>query len=170
MRSEIGKECRKLFRKVMAAEFSQYQEDKTQVLPQGWYVWTHRHPSGVWFHIMLVIHPTLDQFTTEVAWGFNGRLPGHKMVRDSMHEIFQEPLGQRSASFWSRTDHWWLLVLRPEEHERVILYKEDPVDECLPLIAPAVADAARKLKEHWVPAAEKIARLHGRLPGQGGGT
>ena len=152
---------------MMRREFPEYIEDKSQIVPQGRYVWSCKHTSGVWFHILFVIHPTLDQFTTEVAWGFNGRLPGHKMVRDSMHQIFQDPLGFRSASFWSRTDHWWLLVLRPEEHERVLLYKDDPVEQCLPLVAPAVADAARKLKEHWVPATERIMQLHGKPPEQG---
>ena len=48
-----------------------------------------------------------------------------------------------SYLIWSGKDHGWLLVLRPGEHERVILYRDDPVEQCLPLVAPAVWDAEK---------------------------
>jgi hypothetical protein len=162
MRSELGKECRKLFRQMMSAEFPDYQEDKKQVVPQGRYVWTRQHPSGIWFHILLIIHHSQDMFTTEVGWGFDGRLPGHKLLRNEMHEIFQRPVSFRSSVFWSRKDDWWILVLRPEEHERAILYQSDSIEQCLPLVAPAVADAARKLREYVLPAFQKIVQMHGK--------
>jgi len=53
------------------------------------------------------------------------------------------------------------VVLRPEEFERAYHYEDDPIEECLPLIAPAVHDAANKLKEYLMPAFEKIVRQHG---------
>ncbi len=37
MRSALGKECRKLFRKLMAVEFPEYREDKGQIVPPGCY-------------------------------------------------------------------------------------------------------------------------------------
>jgi hypothetical protein len=101
-------------------------------------------------------------FTTEVAWDLDGKLPRMRLVRDEMHEIFQQPVLFRSSSFWNRKDYWWLLVLRPEEHERVILYKDDPIEQCLPLVAPAVADAAQKIKDYVLPAFHKILQMHGK--------
>jgi hypothetical protein len=164
MRSELGKELRKLFRKMMTTEFPEYREDKGQTIPQGTYVWTHRHTSGIWLHILFAIHPMFDKFTIESAWGFDGKLP--PVSYDGSDGIFDRPVWFRINFSWSGKDYWWLLVLRPEEHERFLLYKDDPIDQCLPLVAPAVADAARKLKEHWVPATDKIVQLHGKQADQ----
>jgi hypothetical protein len=161
MRSELGKECRKLFRKLMSSQFPEYQEDKGQIVPQGRYVWTRQHSSGIWFHILLVIHHSHDEFTIEAAWDFNGKLPGYKLVRNEIHEIFQQPVLFRSSALWSRRDYWWPLVLRPEELETAIFYEKDPVEKCLSLVAPAVWDAGEKLKEHLIPVFEKIIQMHG---------
>jgi hypothetical protein len=117
---------------------------------------------------MLVISHMHDKFTTESAWSFDGKIPPPSY--DGANGIFGRPVSFRINFSWSGRDYWWLLVPRPKEHERVLLYKDDPVDQCLPLIAPAVADAARKLKEHWVPATDKIVQLHGKQPDQGGGS
>jgi hypothetical protein len=54
------------------------------------------------------------------------------------------------------------LVLRPEEFEKPYLYAGDPVEQCVPLVAPAVWDAGEKMKDHLSPAFEKIAQKHGR--------
>jgi hypothetical protein len=170
MRSELGNECRKHFRKMVKMEFPEFREDKGQILPPGRYVWTRQDPSGIWFHILFVLHHSKDKFTTEVGWDFDGKLTRHRLVRNEMHEIFEEPLSFRSSAFWSRIDYWWLLVLRPEEHERVILYKDDPVEQCLPLVAPAVVDAVAKIKEHVLPYFERIIQMHGKKPAQPAGS
>jgi hypothetical protein len=68
----------------------------------------------------------------------------------------------RPNFLWSGKDYWWPLVLRPEEFERVILYRDDPIEQCLPLVAPAVADAAQKLRDYVVPVFEKVVQLHGK--------
>jgi len=60
-------------------------------------------------------------------------------------------------------------VLRPEEYERALLYKDDPIEQCLPLVAPAVWEACEKLKEHLVPVFEKIIQLHRVKTKLGGG-
>jgi hypothetical protein len=77
MRSELGKECRKLFRKMMAAQFPEYHEDKGQIVPQGWYVWTYPNSTGLFFYIILVTHHSRDEFTTEGGWSFDGKLLPH---------------------------------------------------------------------------------------------
>jgi hypothetical protein len=164
MRSELSKECRKLFRKMMASEFPDYREDKGQISPPGIYVWTWQHPSGVWFHISLLIHQRDDRFTLEVAWDLDGKLPAFEIVCDEMETIFQRPLLFRIDCFWCRQDYWWKLVLRPEEYDRKGFYKDDPIEECLPLVAPAVSDAGKKLKEYIVPTFEKIIQIHGKKP------
>jgi hypothetical protein len=159
MRSELGKECRVLFRKMMVTEFSEYREDKGQIIPPGKYVWTRQHPSGIWLHVIFMIDSKRDGFTIEAAWGFDGKLP--RFSYDGADEIYQHPVSFRVNFLWNGKDYWWLLVLRPEEYERALLYKDDPIEQCLPLIAPAVWDAGEKLKNHLVPAFEKIIQMHG---------
>jgi hypothetical protein len=167
MRSELGKECRKLFRKMMATEFPKYQEDKGQIAPQGWYAWTYRHSDDLFFHILLVIHETRDQFTIEGEWGHDGKLLD---CLSDVHDILSAPSYVRVAELWSDEEYWWLLVLRPEEYDRAFTYGDDPIEECLPLVAPAVADAAKKLKEHLIPVFEKVAEKHGNGPQNKGGS
>ena len=157
MRSGLGKECRKLFRKMMATQFPEYQEDKGQIVPQDWYVWTRQNPSGVWLQIRLVIHNSRDQFTIETGWGFQGQLP--QVLYPSITDIFDKPCIFRMNRLWSGKDYWWPLVLHPEEFERAILYRDDPIEQCLPLVAPAVWDAAEKLKDHLIPVFDKIIQL-----------
>ena len=167
MRSELGKECRKLFREMMVTEFPEYREDKGQIVPHGRTVWTRQHSSGLWFHILLLIHHSWDQFTIETAWDFDGKLPG----LSSPDDVLVRPLLFRPNWLWSRKDYWWPLVLQPEEYERSRLgYIEDPIERCLPLVAPAVSDAAKKLKEHLIPVFEKIAEKHGNGTNSKGGS
>ena len=159
MRSELGKECRRLFRKMMSTQFPEYREDRGQAVPQGWYVWTHQHPSGIWLHILLVVDSTRDTFTIEAAWDLNGKLPGPFYGKPI--EVSECPILFRINFLWCGKDYWWPLVLRPAELETAILYEKDPIEKCLPLVAPAVWDAGEKLKEHLVPVFEKIIQMHG---------
>jgi hypothetical protein len=160
MRSELGKECRKLFRKMMSSQFPEYREDKGQTGPQGRYVWTRQHPSGIWFHVLLLIHHSRDQFTIEAAWDLDSKLPAP--AYGELGGILEQPFLFRPNWLWSGKDYWWLLVLRPEEYERSrFYYEEDPIERCLQLVAPAVWDASEKLKDHVVPLFEKIAQKRG---------
>lgn len=150
---------------MMAVVFPDYKEDKTQVMPQGWVAWKHQHPSGLFFWIFLVIADTRDEFTTEAGWSFDAnRPPWTSVSREEMERILSKPLAFRTCWLWSESnwDFWWKFVLRPEEYERVILYKDDPIEECLPLVAPAVWGAGEKLKEHVIPIFEKIVQRHGK--------
>jgi hypothetical protein len=54
------------------------------------------------------------------------------------------------------------LVLHPEEFENAILYYPEPIEQCLPLVAPAVWNAGEKLKEYLVPVFEQIVQKHGK--------
>ena len=168
MRSALGKECRKLFRKLMAVEFPDYKEAKGLVVPQGWYGWRYQHPSGLFFWIFLVIFDSRDEFTTEAGWSFDANKPPWTGI--SSHEakevILSKPLAFRTCRLWCN-DNWgytWKLVLRLEEYGRVLLYKDDPVEDCLPLIAPAVWEAGEKLKEHVLPVFGEIVRKQGSSP------
>jgi hypothetical protein len=161
MRSQLGKECRKLFRKLMAVEFPEYQEDKGQIVPPGWYVWTYKNSANLFFHIAFVIHHSGDEFTTEGGWSFDGKL---LPCLSNVDNFLDKPSHVRVAELWSDHDYWWPLVLRPEEFERAILYKDDPVEQCLPLVAPAVWDAGEKLNDHLVPVFEKIIQKYGMRP------
>jgi hypothetical protein len=158
MRSLLGKECRKLFSKMMDTEFQDYHQDKGQNVPQGWYVWTRRQSPNLFFHIILVIHDSSDEFTIEGSWSMEGMLPSDYAFNSD--EFFSDPKGIRLGVLWNGEDSWWPLVLRPEEFERAVLYKDDPVEQCVLLVAPAVSDAAMKLKKHLVPAFKEVARLH----------
>jgi hypothetical protein len=168
MRSLLGKECRKLFRKMMAVQFPDYKEDKTQVMPPGWYAWKHQHQSGLFFWIFLVIYNTKDEFTTEAGWSFDAIRPPWTMVGgcEELERILSKPLAFRTCRLWSQSNwgFWWKFVLRPEEYERAILYKDDPIEQCLPLVSPAVWEAGEKLKEYVVPVFEKIVQMHGKKP------
>jgi hypothetical protein len=161
MRSPLGKECRKLFRKMMAVEFSDYKEDKTQVVPHGWYVWTHQPSASLFFHIVLVIDNSRDKFTTEGGWDFDGKLlPCLCETRD----ILSRPSRVRTTELWSSKDFWWPLVLRPEEYDRsTFRYKDDPIEQCLPLVAPAVWEAGEKLKEYAIPVFKEVVQKHGSV-------
>jgi hypothetical protein len=161
MRSELGKECRKLFHKMMAAQFPGYREDKGQIVPQGWYVWTRPFSTTLYFHITLVIHHSRDEFTTEGGWDFDGKLLPHL---SRAREILSGPSHVRTGELWSGNDYWWPLVLRSAEYERALLYKDDPIEQCLPLVAPAVWDAGEKLKDHLLPVFEKVVEKHGKKP------
>jgi hypothetical protein len=165
MRSPLGKECRKLFSKMMAVEFPDFKADKTQVMPQGWYAWKHQHSSGLFLWIFLVIRDNRDEFTTEGGWGLDtNRPPWTSIGRKDMERILSKPLAFRTCWLWSESnwDFWWKFVLHPEEYERAILYKDDPVEQCQPLVAPAVWDAGEKLKDHLIPVFEKVIQKHGR--------
>ena len=164
MRSPLGKECRKLFRKMMSVEFPDYKEDKTQVMRQGMCAWRCDHPSGLFFWIFLVLHSKNDQFTTEVGWSFDTKLPPSEVIgRKEINTVLEKPIAFRNCCLWyeSNWGFWWKLVLRPEEHEHAILYRDDPIEECLPLVAPAVWDAGEKIKEHVVPLFDRIIQKHG---------
>lgn len=161
MRSQLGKEFRKLFSKLMAAEFPEYQPDKGQVVPQGWIVWTYPSPTGLFLHIALVTNHSRDEFTTEGAWSFDGKMLPRL---SSVSEALLSPAHIRVGELWAGDDYWWPLVLRPEEHARATLYRDDPIEQCLPLVAPAVADAAKKLKEHLIPLFKKVAERYGNNP------
>jgi hypothetical protein len=114
------------------------------------------------FHVELVVHHSRDEFTVEGAWSFDGKiLP----CLSSIDEVFSSPAHIRLGELWAAKDYWWRLVLRPAEYDRAIFYKDDPIEQCLPLVAPAVLDAAKKLKEHLVPVFEKVAEKHGVRPG-----
>jgi hypothetical protein len=148
----------------MKKEFPEYHEDKGQIVPAGRYVWTLRHPENIWFHILHIIHPTRDEFTVEAGWDFDGKLP--RFTNQGLDKIADAPRLFRMNFLWSGKDYWWPLVLRPEAFERALLYKDDPIEMCLPLVAPAVADAAKKLEEHLKPIFEKIAQRHGNRSAQ----
>jgi hypothetical protein len=150
MRSELGKECRKLFRKMMAVEFPEYHEDKGQIVPPGWYVWTRQHTSKLWLHILLVVHPTSDEFTTEAAWSHDGKTKGYTVQQPE--KFMSEANRVRVSRLWCGRDDWWLVFVR----------KNDPVEQCLPVVASTVWDAGEKLKEHLVPAFEQIVQKHGK--------
>jgi len=162
MRSQLGKEGRKLFRKLMAVEFPLHQEDKSQIVPPGWCTWTQAHPAKLSLHITLVIHPTRDAFIAEVGWSKTGKLTSSSS-RYTKKGMMEEPNFVRLPELWgfNGMEPWWNLVLRPEEYERAILYEDDPVEQCIPLVAPAVWDLGEKLKEHAVPVFEEIVRKHG---------
>ena len=151
MRRELANECRKLFRRMMKADFPDFQEDKGQVHPQGWYVWTHLHHSR-------------DMLTMEAAWDFDGKLPPYHGPDD----YSSGPSWLRTSFLWCRNsrgtpqDIWWTLVLRVEEFERAMLYEDDPVEQCLPLVAPAVHEARDKVKQYVLPFFEEVVRKHGQ--------
>ena len=98
------------------------------------------------FHIELVLHHSRDQFTTEAAWGFDGKLPGP--ARGS-EDYAAEPSDFRTSYLWCRDergirqDIWWPLVLRLEEYRTGWLYEDDPIEECIPLVAPAMPKPSR---------------------------
>ena len=145
---------------MMETVFPEYPEDKCQKIPIGTYVWTRQHSSGIWFHILFVIDQSRDQFTTEAAWGFDGKLP--RAEYNTGPEVIEKPQLFRPNFLWSGKDYWWPLVLRPEEYERALLYKDDPIEQCLPLVAPAVWNAGEKLKDHLMPVFEKVVEKHGK--------
>jgi hypothetical protein len=166
MRSELEKECRMLFRRMMTAEFPEYLEDKVQVVPGNRYIRTLHHPSGIWFHIIMMPHPTKDKFTIEGAWDFNGKLMPLEIVEENdKFKIFERPIMFRPNFFWSGKDYWWPLVLFPEVLATSISYKDDPLEDCFPLVAPAIQDAAQKIKEYVLPLFEKVVKKHGSKSG-----
>ena len=136
----------------MAAEFPEYQEDKRQVVPPGWYVWTRQHTSSLWLHILLVVHPTRDQFTAEAAWSHDGKTKGHTVQQQE--KFMSEANDIRVSRLWCGRDDWWLVFVR----------ESDPVEKCLPVVAEKVSDAAEKLKQYLAPVFEKIVLKHGNNP------
>jgi hypothetical protein len=162
MRKELSKETRKSFRAMMTAEFPDYKADKEQIVPLGWYVWSRRHPSGLFFHVLLVIDPTNDNFTTEAAWDFDGKMPSTLHVGGDQQEILASgPLHFRT--WWlsnnGQMDNWWELVLKPGDEQSFL--NPDPIDKCLPLVAPAVREAGDKLRDHLLPLFGRLALKYG---------
>jgi hypothetical protein len=163
MRKELSKETRKLFRAMMTKEFPDYQEDKKQAVPQGWYVWSRRHPSGLFLHILLVTDSMGDNFTTEAAWDFDGKMPSSLSGGGNPEEILASgPQHFRTWWLWNdgQMDSWWEFVLHPgEDHD---FLNPDPIEKCLPLVAPAVEDAGNKLREHLLPIFERLVQRYGK--------
>jgi hypothetical protein len=183
MRSQLGSECRKLFRNMMASEFPEYRADKSQAVPQGWYVWTCQHSSGIFFHIMLVIRESWDKFTVEGGWSLDGKLqytsnsgdravllgsPSNFLVPNLLSINDRTNLLSQSGHFTSEAlihggELVWSIVLRPTEYERSVYYPEDPIEDCIPLVGPAVQEAGMFLKKYLIPFfAEVIERQKGQ--------
>ncbi len=156
MRRELGKECRKLFAKMMAAQFPEYRQEKGQGVPPGSYPWVRQDASGIYFQIWLVLDPSRDAFTIEAIWSFDSNRP--KRMYPDESQILDQPCLFRMNRLWAGQDYWWLPVLRPEEYEKAMFYEDDPIEQCLPLIAPAIWDAAEKMKDHLLPVFEKVVR------------
>jgi hypothetical protein len=165
MRSALGKELRKLYRSMMKAQFPEYNEDKSWIMPQGWYLWTHQHSCGLWFHILLVISSKEDEFTNEIAWSYDGKQPEHELIRENHHVIYDTPMHVRSSTFWSDHDHWWSLLQHPEENILLTRLDEyEPIEKCMELIPSAIYDSAAKLKKFVIPVFEEIVHRHGKRP------
>ncbi len=151
----------------MNSAFHEYEADKAQLVPQGWYVWTHKHDCGLYFHILLVIHPRRDEFTIEIGWSKSGKLRSSTSL-DGRESILLQPLDIRLARLWQEFgfDPWWVLVTRPADYERrvthLIRYEPDPIADCLSLVEHAVQDAGQKLKEYAGPLFEEIVHRHGK--------
>jgi hypothetical protein len=165
MREELAKECRRLFRQMMSAEFPEFHEDREQTDAKHRFVRTQKHPSGVWLHIVLHLDPLHDKFTVEGGWDLSGQLPEFDFVwPDEMDRIFAQPILFRVNLFWSGRDYWWPVHPAPSELEHLTASKEAPIEECLPLVAPAIHDAAAKMKEYLVPIFDKIVLKYGTPP------
>jgi hypothetical protein len=147
---------------LLTREFTAFKEDKNQEVPQGWYPWTQKHPSGLFFHIILVLHPKQDKATIEGAWSFNGKLkPTTTLEGRSM--ILSRPERFRLPRLWEPTgdEFWWHLVVRPEEYERGRGYEHDPIEACMPLVGPVIADMGEQIKAHLLPLFKEIVKRHG---------
>ena len=146
----------------MTVEFPDYKEDKSQIVPQGWYTWTQSHPSKLFFHITFVIAQRRDAFIAEVGWSKTGKRSPCSS-RYGKKGMLDEPNYVRLPKLWEHNgmEPWWNLVLRPEEYELVMFYKDDPIPDCIPLVAPAIWDLGEKLKEYAIPVFEEIVRKHG---------
>jgi hypothetical protein len=166
MRSELEKECRVHFRRMIVAEHPEYQENKTQVRLGKRYVRSWQHPSKLWFHIVLMPHPTKDKFTIEGGWDFNGRLRPLEIVEaNDKFKIFERPILFRPNFFWSGKDYWWPVMLFPDRLENSMSCQDNPIEDCLPLVAPAIRDAAQKIKEYLIPIFEKVVKKQEKVAG-----
>lgn len=162
MREELERESRKQFRQMMGLKFPEFHEDKDQAVTKHKYVRTWRHPSGIWFHIVLVTHHLRDAFTAEGAWDMNDRLPDFDVVfTDEQERILEQPILFRPGFLWSGHDFWWSL-----DPDRAFPFKEETVEDCLPQVAPAIQDVADKLKKHVMPLFEAVVKKHGKSGGQ----
>src|ERR1700722_13667374 len=93
MRSELERECRMMFRRMVTAEFPDYLEDHVKVRPGNRYIRTWQHPCGVWFHIILMPHPTKDKFTIEGAWDYDGRLLPLEIIEEKdKYKVLERPI------------------------------------------------------------------------------
>jgi hypothetical protein len=167
MREELEKECRKLFRQMISADFPEYHEDKEQTDPKHHkYVRTQKHPSGIWLHIVLHLDPLHDKFTVEGGWDYRGRLPELDILwPDEKEKIFEHPILFRLNPFWTGRDYWWPVYPGSRELEHIIPSPEVPIEECLPLIAPAVHDAGQRIKSHLLPIFEEVIARCGNQAG-----
>jgi hypothetical protein len=168
MRSPLGKELRKLYKAMMKAQFPNYKEDKTWTVPPGWYVWTYQHSCGLWFHILLNIHHSKDEFTNEVAWSYKGNRPEFEIIfNDEINMFVKRPMHIRISTFWSDEDHWWGFDPKYDDYRSLGKnIKPLPIEKSMELIVPAIYDSTEKLKKYVMPVFEEIVRRHGKLPCQ----
>ena len=121
-------------------------------------------PDTVAFTLFLVISPNSDEFTTEAAWDLDGNMPRSLYALEfGEDKVFHDPIHFRTDILWtdSQFGHWWTLVANPNKCEETILY-QDPVEDCLPLIDPAIKEAAAKLHEYVLPLFETITLMQAR--------
>jgi len=155
MRSQLGKSLRKEFDLKLEKEFSQFNVDKTAIVPSGCKVYVCKIREDFWAFFVLVISPKDDSFTIEVAWTKNKEFPKYAITLPN--EIPKEGNARFRLSrlISPSSDHWWYLA-RKKMLDDDLFISDEPLENCLKKVSPSVNEAIKQLKNYAIPYLKEI--------------
>lgn len=159
---------------------SHFTAELERTLPQFHRTQAQKHEPPIWacqsvstlvtFFILLQPHTRADRFSLELAWSENGEFPWEQIGRVNLGE----PSGRERYPCWeTNKEETWDLA--PEATAAIKAQLDalsrgqyvphadidPPVEQVLPNIEPAVADAVKKLAERGLPFFRKVADHRG---------
>jgi hypothetical protein len=105
-----------------------------------------------------------NEFTIELAWSTDGRVPDWQPFADMESERKNGSLRFDLCKTWGCKDqHWWVIESATIGQQRVINgdFSMVPVEPFLPGIPGLVDDATARILEFGIPYLEQIALEHG---------
>lgn len=153
MQSKLAPVVRKTFAARLQAALPQFQEIKTGEIPSGSRLYGWTVAPDLTCYLLLLLSPTQDRFTVELAWSRNGLFPADLIMRlpddppvDDAHR-FRLPL------LWTdpRQDFWWQIGPPPGQGAADLTHQA----------AAQVEDAVGHIVRAALPYFQQIARTYG---------
>jgi hypothetical protein len=165
MRSPIQRKVVTQFTRQMQERCARFQRRKPEL------IWAWKTAPGLTLFVLLQPFPKADQFALELAWSNDDEFPWHSLGQTAI----KQPSGRARFPCWegNTKEHIWDLApeataaldARLEAYGRgespPYVDSNPPVDEVMPKVESAVADASERLLEIGLPFLRRVADAHG---------